>query len=91
MNLFVYPALRTETRASARGYVQATKPGLPKKAETAVVSVHLESQDTSWHCHRTCMRMESISLCGPGSRRGNLVNPLLAAGWSGGHHHRLEL
>lgn len=39
----------------------------------------------------TRVRKESISLCGPGPRRGNLVTPLLVAGWSGGHHHRLEL
>lgn len=47
MNLFVYPALRTGTRASARGYVQATEARLPRKAEAAVGSMHLESQDTS--------------------------------------------
>lgn len=46
-NLLVHPALRTETRASARGYVQATKPRLLRKAEAAVGSMHLESQDNS--------------------------------------------
>lgn len=87
MNLFVYPALRAETRASARGYLQATKPRLPRKAEAAVGS----RARTPHGIERTRMRKESISLCGPGPRRGNPMTPLLAAGWSGGHHHRLEL